>query len=197
VWKTCFYPKSWKRKHMQLQVCKRERMQLQEDKCQPGRMWLKDEGSAELGVCPPLWRSLSELCDLCVWALHIVHSYENQKCETYLIDHYIPVNFVWSLHFTSILVLSIISLSHILKPVICGMICVFCGTRHLDNHLRMQCFRVWSLPFTGLFPFFVVVVILVSIECWCCCSFPHPVGIESKSVLKKWVVRPMVEEAGC
>jgi hypothetical protein len=40
---------------MQLQVCKMERMQLQEDKCQPRLMQLKDKVSTELGVQPPFF----------------------------------------------------------------------------------------------------------------------------------------------
>jgi hypothetical protein len=51
-------------------VCKRERMQLQEDKCRPGRMQLKAEESAVLGVHPPFFHPLSEPCgsasDLCI-----------------------------------------------------------------------------------------------------------------------------------
>jgi hypothetical protein len=46
---------------MQLQVCKRECMQHQEDKCQPGCMRLKDEASAEFGVRPPFCCRLSEM----------------------------------------------------------------------------------------------------------------------------------------
>jgi hypothetical protein len=45
-------------------VCKRERMQLQEDKCRPGRMQLKAEASAVLGVHPPFFRPLSEPCGI-------------------------------------------------------------------------------------------------------------------------------------
>ena len=51
---------------MQLQVCKRECMQPQEDKCQPRPMWLKAEESNELGVGSPFCHMLYELCDLCI-----------------------------------------------------------------------------------------------------------------------------------
>jgi hypothetical protein len=47
-------------------VCKREHMQLQEDKCRPGHMQLKVEASSVLGVCPAFFRPLSELWGVCV-----------------------------------------------------------------------------------------------------------------------------------
>jgi len=53
------------------------------------------------------------------------------------------------------------------------------------------------VAFSGLCPFSAVLIILVSTKCWCFCSFLEPVGIESKSVLKKCVIRPVVEEASC
>jgi hypothetical protein len=51
---------------MQLQVCKRECMEHQEDKCQPRCMRLKVEASAELGVRSPFFPPLFELLELCI-----------------------------------------------------------------------------------------------------------------------------------
>jgi hypothetical protein len=47
-------------------VCKREHMQLQEDKCRPGRMQLKVEASAVLGVRFPFFHPQPEFAGISI-----------------------------------------------------------------------------------------------------------------------------------
>jgi hypothetical protein len=47
-------------------VCKRERMQLQEEKCRTGLMQLKLKSQIVLGVRPPFCYLLSALFGVCV-----------------------------------------------------------------------------------------------------------------------------------